>query len=295
LIDQASRLRELMGKSAVVVDRDARPQNAATRVIAVTSGKGGVGKTTVAVNLALLLAERGHRVLVADADLGLANVDVMLGLNPARHLGRLLISECAAEEIAEEGPLGVMVISGGSGLRELAEADEYGRELLRDKLRAYYPRFDFVVIDTSPGIGDHVLGFLRDADEILLVTTPEPTSLRDTYAATKAIVSRVPGIEPSLVVNMAPSESAAADAVNALNTVTDKFLGRKYEDWFRIESDPIIGRAINDRQPAALSYPRSPSVVSLRRVARTLMETCARISTPIQTGGGQHALTSAKA
>ena len=212
---------------------------------------------------------------------------MMLGLNPARHLGRLLVSECAAEDIAEEGPLGVKVISGGSGLRELAEADEFGRESLREKLRAYYPKFDFVVIDTSPGIGDHVLGFLRDADEILLVTTPEPTSLRDTYAATKAIFGKVPGAQPSLVVNMASSESAAAGAVNALNSVTQKFLDRRYDDWFRIESDPIIGRAICDRRPAALSYPRSPSVTSLRRIARTLMDTGAQIAKPVQTGGRQ--------
>jgi flagellar biosynthesis protein FlhG len=293
-MDQASRLRELMGKSTAFVNTERRPEATATRVIAVTSGKGGVGKTTVAVNLALLLAELGHRVLVVDADLGLANVDVMLGLNPARHLGRLLAGECAAEDIAEEGPLGLMVISGGSGLRELADTDEHGRQLLREKLRAYYPKFDFVVIDTSPGIGDHVLGFLTDADEILLVTTPEPTSLRDTYAATKAIVGRLPGIEPSLVVNMASSEAAANDAVNALNSVTEKFLDRRYDEWFRIESDPVIARAINERQPAALSYPRSPSVASLRRIARILIDVGARTAMPVRIGGGQHAFASAK-
>lgn len=267
MIDQATRLRELMGKSTALVERHAHSGSAETRVIAVTSGKGGVGKTTVAVNLSLLLAERGHRVLLVDADLGLANVDVMLGLNPARHLGRLLISDCSAEEIAVEGPLGLMIISGGSGLRELADADESGRDLLREKLRAYYRSFDYVVIDTSPGIGAHVLGFLRDADEILLVTTPEPTSLRDTYAATKAIAGHIPDIQPTLVVNM--TENSAAEAVNALNSVTEKFLNCRYNEWCCIESDPIIGRAINDRRPAALSYPRSPAVAAIRRIART--------------------------
>jgi flagellar biosynthesis protein FlhG len=271
-MDQASRLRALSGKVSGdgAAYAAARFPSVDTRIIAVTSGKGGVGKTTVAVNLALLLAERGLRTLIVDADLGLANVDIMLGLDQGRHIGHLLLPGCEPGDIAMQGPLGIAVISGGSGLRELAEADESQRALLLEKLRAYYAGFDCVVIDTSPGIGADVTDFLREAQHILLVTTPEPTSLRDTYAAAKAIAAQSTSSQTSLLVNMKSSDKEAGEAVKALNRVVEKFLDLRFADCFSVETDPMVGRAIGQRRAAALLYPRSPAVVSLRRLASTI-------------------------
>ena len=274
MIDQASRLRALVaGERTAANDLPAPSGTAAAacaRVMAVTSGKGGVGKTTVAVNLALLLAERGRRTLIVDADLGLANVDVMLGIDPPRHIGHLLLPAFAPEDVAEEGPFGLRIISGGSGLRELAEAGHEQRRQLGHRLIDYYDRFEYVVVDTSPGIDDATLDFLSGAERVLLVTTREPTSLRDTYAAAKAICARVPAASITLVVNQSSSDRDAAEAVKVIDDVALRFLNRRCDDWSWIEHDPTVGRAVRARRALALMYPRSPATLSLRRLAASL-------------------------
>ena len=275
MIDQAWKLRALTrGKDLPNAARRASQETpkadaAVVHVVAVTSGKGGVGKTTLAVNLAVLLADSGKRVLIVDADLGLANVDVMLRLDSSRHIGHLLLAQCTPDEIAAVGPSGVQVISGGSGLQELAEASNADRQLLLDKLRGYYQRFDYVFIDTSPGIGADVVDFLRDADELVLVTTPEPTSLRDTYAALKTIGREAPNADVRLVVNMA-SAAQAEEAMAVLNEVASKFLNRRYDDWQCVECDPMVGRTVREGKPLVSAYPRSAAAICLRRLARSL-------------------------
>ncbi len=269
-MDQASKLRALVAGDGPSAPAAVCEPGRDGRVIAVTSGKGGAGKTTVAVNLAVLFAEMGERVLLVDADLGLANVDVMLGLEFGRHLGHLLMTGCAPEEIAVEGPLGIRVISGGSGLRELADASSADRALLLKKLSEYYRRYDRVVIDTSPGIGSDVTDFLRGAEEVLLVTTAEPTSLRDTYAALKSMAGAANNGSIGLIVNMAASEAQAAQAAAVLNEVTGRFLGRRFDEWFCISSDSLVPRSIRAGKPLVREYRRSPAALCLRQLAGSI-------------------------
>lgn len=270
MTDQASRLRALVMDQEPAGDVIREPDRNVS-IVAVTSGKGGVGKTTIAVNLAVLFAELGERVLLVDADLGLANVDVLLGMEFGRHMGHLLMADYMPEDVSVVGPRGIHVISGGSGLRELADASAADRRMLLDKLAGYYRTFDRVVIDTSPGIGADVTDFLSGADEILLVTTPEPTSLRDTYAALKSIIPlRRDDSTVRLVINMATSEAQAAQAVAVLNEVTDRFLDRRFHDWHFVTSDGLVGRSIRARKPLVCEYHRSAAALCLRQLAGSL-------------------------
>lgn len=270
MIDQADRLRRLLSggertdSTGPVYDRKDH-----IRVIGVTSGKGGVGKTTLAANLAIALADTHSRVLLVDADLGLANADIVLGIESGRHIGHLLLDSCTPDEIACEGPGGIKVISGGSGLRELAEAGERERQILLEKLYSYFDQFDDVVVDTSPGVGANVTDFLTAADEVLLVTTPEPTSIRDSYAALKAITTRMPDQVITPLVNMA-TDDESKQVLDALNQVTERFLGRRFEQSHNVVSDPIVPRTIQERKPLMVSYPKSPAAICIKRIAKTM-------------------------
>jgi flagellar biosynthesis protein FlhG len=175
------------------------------------------------------------------------------------------------EDVAVVGPQGIQVISGGSGLRELANASTADRRALLDKLAGYYRTFDRVVIDTSPGIGADVTDFLSGADEILLVTTPEPTSLRDTYAALKNMTPLCHNDNSiRLVVNMVTSEAQAAQAVTVLNEVTGRFIDRRFGDWHFVTSDALVGRSIRARKPLVCEYRRSAAALCLRQLAGSL-------------------------
>lgn len=272
-MDQASKLRAMVAGTNSGARESSPPKvrfDGRTSVFAVTSGKGGVGKTTIAVNLAILLAEQGVKTLLVDADLGLANVDVMLGIDAPRHFGHLLRGGMTPADIECEGPSGLRVISGGSGLRELANLSEDERESILEKLHAHYREYQCVIIDTSPGIGRGVTDFLREAREILLVTTTEPTSLRDSYAAFKTIAARLPDHKVRLVVNQSSPEHAA-QAVSALNEVAMKFLEVSVDSWHAVLPDAVVGRSVRDRKPFVSGYPRSDAASSLRSLAKILV------------------------
>lgn len=263
-MDQAERLRELV--------RGRAPGAPPLRVVAVTSGKGGVGKTHVACNLAVLAARAGRRVLVLDADLGLANADIVLGVAPHYHLGHLLEGSVPLDDILAEGPEGVRVLAASTGVQELTQLDDQQKLRLVSALDAIEDRFDLVLIDCGAGIGDNVLFFAGAAQEALLVISPEPTSLTDAYAAVK-VLSQQGGVERfSVVVNPVPTEAHGREVFGKLTRVTDRFLTARVSFLGWVPRDENLQRALMAQRPVVDLFPRSPSSRALGDIARTLLE-----------------------
>ena len=216
MADQATRLRQLVGGSPLPEDiREERlsspnrktPNSDNVRVIAITSGKGGVGKTNLSVNLAIALKEAGLRVLLIDADLGMANVDVVLGSLSRTHLLNLLEEGVELEDVLVHGPYGVDYISGGSGIEKAADFTFEERQRLMQKLTGCGQVADIILVDTGAGLGKNVMDFILAADEVLLVTTPEPTALTDAYAVMKAYSMYASAPSLKLVVNRVYDEA----------------------------------------------------------------------------------------
>lgn len=259
--DQAEKLRRMV--------REMRPH---ARVISVTSGKGGVGKTNLAVNLAVALS-RSHRQRVAlvDADLGLANVDLMLDLQPRWNLSHVLSGQRTLEEILVTGPEGVEVVPGASGLSYLADLDEHQRRSLASALGQLESRADTCVIDTGAGISQTVIALASQADDCLVVTTPEPPSIADAYATIKTLSRRPERPRVHLVVNMAGSRREARQVYDRVASVSKRFLGVEVHSADYIFCDGHVGRAVRRRRPFVTEFPNSQATWCLRQVAEKLL------------------------
>lgn len=241
------------------------------RVVAVTSGKGGVGKTNVAANLAVLAARRQHRVLVIDADLGLANVEIVLGLAPKFHIGHLLTEDVQLDQVLAQGPRGVRVLPAGSGIQSLSRLEPEQRLALVSALDTLEEAFDLIIIDTGAGIGDNVLFFAGAAQEVVLVVSPEPTSLTDAYAALK-VLSQEAGVRHfRVMVNSVASEALARDVFQRLTAVSDRFLEAQVTFLGHIPRDENLGRALMARRPVVELFPRSPASRALEQLTEALL------------------------
>lgn len=262
-MDQADKLRDLVSQRA--------PASPPLRVVAVTSGKGGVGKTHLACNLAVLAARAGRRVLVLDADLGLANADIVLGIAPHYHLGHLLDGSVALDHVLAEGPEGVRVLAASTGVQELTHLDDAQKLRLVTALDVLEDRFDLVLVDCGAGIGDNVLFFAGAAQEALLVISPEPTSLTDAYAAVK-VLSQEAGVQDfSVVVNSTPTDAHAREVFQKLTRVTDRFLTARVGYLGHVPRDENLQRALMAQRPVVDLFPRSPVSRALDGLARDLL------------------------
>ncbi len=243
----------------------------AVRVIAVTSGKGGVGKTNFSTNLALTLAYRKRRVTVVDADLGLANLHVILGITPHFTLEHVLRGERTLEEALYTGPLGIRILGGASGIADMANLDSSRRDILISALQNLDRSTDILLLDTGAGVSDSVLSFLSAAQEVLVVTTPEPTALTDAYATIKTVVRQNPDAIFRLVVNMSRSQSEGDAVANRLKNIADRFLQKKIEYLGQIPYDVAVPKAVRAQQPFVLSDPRCLAAQAIRSIADTLI------------------------
>ncbi len=268
MVDQAERLRLLAEK----MKQEAKQKGATrARVIAVTSGKGGVGKTNVTTNLAIAMAQAGKRVLVIDTDLGLANADVVLGVTPQFSLSQVLKGEKAIEEIVVEGPAGVKLIAGGSGFQELISINNPRLSRFLSSLEAMEEMADIILLDTGAGLSKNVLSFVLAADEVIVVTNPEPTALTDAYVTIKAIVKKSPSARPKLLINRAGDEEEFHSAQSRLVKVCQRFLGISLDVLGYILDDPNVSRAVKSQKPFLLAYPGTPASRCLKRLADKLL------------------------
>ncbi len=248
------------------------------KVVAVTSGKGGVGKTFVSANLAAALAKRGLRVLVLDADLGLANLDVVLNLYPKLTLHDVFTGKATLDEAILPAPGGFSVLLAGSGMVEYSRlTPEVRGEFLR-VVHSLVPRFDVIVLDTGAGISDVVLFAVSLASEVLMVATPEPTSLTDAYATIKVLVGQQQRDRIRLIVNQTTRAGSGVAITHQLQQVLDRFvvgsLGRPFtlSHLGDIPADPEVRQAVMKRQLLMQSLPGCPAATALTQIARTLAE-----------------------
>lgn len=241
-------------------------------VISITSGKGGVGKTNIAVNLAYLLAESKKKTMILDADCGLANIDLILGLTPKYNLYHVLKGERTLKEAIVNGPGGIKILPSSSGIQEMSSLSMAQKLTLQDELNALQARPDFMLIDTSAGINDNVLYFNMVASETIVVVTPEPTSLTDAYALIKILYQRHAKKRFSLLVNMVKTPHEAKEVFLRMAQATNHFLNLAIEQLGYISCDDNIPRAVKQQRLLAELYPDSPSVKSLREVANKLCQ-----------------------
>lgn len=267
MMDQASKLRELVQANQEVSN---------ARVIAVTSGKGGVGKTTLSVNIALEMAKRGKKVVIFDADFGLANVEVMLGIRPQYNLLDLIHNNKTMAEIITNGPEGIGFISGGSGVSELAALDNASIKLLISELVKLDQMYDVVIIDTGAGITDSVMEFVMMSPEVLLVVTPEPTSITDSYSLLK-VLRRKNSFNPiyktiHVVANRVESEMEGAEIYNKIDTVSSKFLNTKLQFLGSILQDRNASMAVIEQKPLIHAYPNTAASKGIHQLVAKLMD-----------------------
>lgn len=240
------------------------------RAIAICSGKGGVGKSNLAVNLAIRLSQLGKKVCLLDADLGLANADVLCNLSPRLTLEHVVAGRCKLLDVAMLAPGGVRLIPGGSGVAKLANLDAPRRDNLLRQLAVIDRVADYIVIDTGAGLNSNVLGFAASAHRVIVTTTPEPTSITDAYGMIKSLAKDIVKLEVEILVNMATSEDEAREVHGRISRVCRTFLHitPQWGGW--IPFDPVVKEAVRMRMPFVLSAPDSHATRAMKVIAHRI-------------------------
>jgi len=240
------------------------------KVLSVTSGKGGVGKTNIAANLAICMAASGKKILLIDGDISLGNLDVIMNVNSKYNISHMLNGAKSTEEIIDFGPAGVEIICGGSGLENLADLNEFQRQRLIRDFTKLQENFDVIIIDTAAGISKSVVGFCIASDHILVVTTPEAAAMTDAYAMIKVLVGNKFTGGISLVVNMADTTAEGKKTYRQIVNVAKRFLNIHVYDAGILLRDERLISAVRQRKPVVLAYPRAGITLSLGALAAKL-------------------------
>jgi flagellar biosynthesis protein FlhG len=270
-MDQASGLREMVKKN-VSVPAEAPSAGRPVRVVSISSGKGGVGKTNITANLALMMSRSGRRVLVLDADLGLANIDVVLGISPSYNISHLLTGEKGVDEVIFPGPWGIKILPASSGIEEMTRLSDGQKMRLVHEMEVLDGQFDVLLVDTGAGIGDNVLYFNMAADERIIVATNEPTSITDAYALIKVLHVDHDQDSFSLVVNQVGTPQEAMFVYRKLAQAAETFLGSVSLDYLGfIPADPRVVEAVRRQQAVVEAFPTSPASAALHSLAGKIL------------------------
>lgn len=277
MMDQANKLRQIIDNLKVKepekeVDVKATHKLKSAKVITVTSGKGGVGKTNITINLAIALSEMGKRVTVMDADLGLGNIDVLLGVVPKYTLVDVIYNNKNIVEVLSDGPGNIKFVAGGSGIEDLAKLDNYQIQKFLANIALLDKISDIILIDTGAGLSDSVMNFVMAADEVILVTTPEPTSITDAYAIIKAVSKRDSNKTVKLIINRAENATEANNITNKFSMVTQKFLEIKLQPLGFILQDNMVTKAVKAQQPFSISFPKSMASKQIKDISKRLLD-----------------------
>lgn len=249
-----------------------RPCSNNPRIIGITSGKGGVGKTSIAVNIAISLSKTGNRVIVFDADLGMANAEILMGVYPPLTLYDCLNGRSKIKDILVPGPEGVKLVSGGSGFVELANLNDRVLQNLIDSLQILDSEADFIIIDTAAGISKNVLAFTAAVEELILVVTPEPTSITDAYSLAKIVSRYNLHSNINLVVNRVSGPGEAAQTFRRFNNVCRQFLSISVNYLGYIREDRSVPASIKAREPLVLYNGSSQAAKCMQRISANLID-----------------------
>jgi flagellar biosynthesis protein FlhG len=256
--DQASKLRAMMQRLR------------RSRTFAVVSGKGGVGKSNVSLNLAVLLSAAGNRVALVDADLGLANLDVLLNVEVRANLSHVIAGSRRLADVVVDLPCGVQFVPGASGIAHLANLSDFQRGQLLGDLGGLEADNDIILVDCGAGIGRDTMQLAGSADNVLIVTVPEPTAITDAYAVVKVLKRQGYKGKLSLLVNMASDRQEARDAYQRVSGVARQFLSFRVFDAGYVLMDPKVKEAVRKREPLVLAFPKCPASRCLAALARKL-------------------------
>lgn len=262
MLDQAERLRQL------AVDRTKNKNRA--MIITVTSGKGGVGKSNFVVNLSIALSKLGKKVLIFDADIGMANDDVLMGFLPKYSILDVLFKNKEMEDVMITGPYGVKLIAGGSGLSRVEELTERQRESFLNKLTSLQD-FDYIIMDTGAGINRSVLGFIACCEELIIITTPEPTALTDSYSLLKAVNHFKIKSKAKVIINRTLDTKEGVMTYNKFSSAVSNFLKMDIEFLGSISEDRKVVQGVREQQPFIIGYPNCDASNDINKIAQKLM------------------------
>lgn len=273
--DQAENLRQIIinlnGKQKQnIINTPDNITKKTSKVISITSGKGGVGKTNIAVNLALALGDSGKRVVILDADLGLSNIDILLGVTPKHTLADVIYNNKNILDVISRGPNNIGFISGGSGIEGLVKLKKNDLDNFIYNIALLDRIADIVLIDTGAGLSDNVMQFVMASDEVIMVTTPEPTSITDAYALIKMISTRDRKKQIKLIVNRAENIKEAKDITDKISFVVRRFLNIELIPLGHILQDNIVVKSVKLQNPFFLSYPKSNVAQSITEISKKI-------------------------
>jgi len=260
LMDQAQSLRSLVMKNT--------PRRA--RVVAVSSGKGGVGKTNIAVNVAIRLAKMGRKVVLLDADLGTANADVLCNVDARGNLAQVIAGRQTLAQTAVQAPGGFSLVPGASGLAQIAALDEFERQRLVQQMHGLEQDHDLILIDTGAGLAPNVLSFALSADQLLIVTTPEPTAVTDAYALIKTVAQQRSNVDVWLLANMVKDAAEGRAVYTRIDAVCRRFLDRSTRYAGYVVMDPCVPQAVRRRQPFMITNPNAGASQCISQLAHRM-------------------------